>query len=267
MKMTRYLRREAGTLLTVLIVLFINGPALTSQFDYEDSERIDYQEWTMEFTICSEGLDDFSIRLPFPNYTYKGEWAEYTTDQITVHAVGECGPIIYQLHHYNEGYSNQGVWLQIVYPCYYNTVSITVKQSAKIDLPGLNYPLTLHVNNPWMYGTDIIDINSSVISDVLSEALLLNGDWHTGNRSVPEKIVNWMNLNMTWVDSPSAYVKSASQVLTERTGDCNEWAHATCALLIKAGIAAKVVLSGTIPTINSTQFQFPRAGLHLSAAY
>jgi len=257
----------SGAFVAALILFSAAAPSSADQLDYRGSERIENQVWKLEFTICSDGQEDFSIRLPYPDYTYNGEWADYSTKAIDISAVGDCGPVLCQLIHYNDGYSNEGVWLQITYPCYYNTVSISVRQTANINLPGLQHALTFHLTNEWMNGTDIIDVDSPVISNVLSEALLLDGDWHTGNRSVPEKIVNWMNLNMIWSDNPSAYIKSASQVLTDRSGNCDEWAHAACALLIKAGMAAKVVMSGMIPTLNSTQCRFAETGLHLSAAY
>ena len=76
-----------------------------------------------------------------------------------------------------------------------------------------------------------------------------------------------MNLNMTWggayVDDP----KSASQVLTERMGHCAEWAHAACALLIRAGIPAKVVMAGPTLEYNSTPCRFSAADWHLCTAY
>ena len=214
------------------------------------------------------GEETFSVRLPFPDYTYKGKWATYSTYEVSVTAAGECGLIDYKLYHYNQGYSNQGVWLKMIYPCYDNQVFLTVRQSAKLDLPGLNYPLTFHTDNPWMDGSDIVDVNSPVVETVLMEALALPGDWHQrGWRGVPEQIVNWMNENMSWSGNYVYYPKSASQVLTERSGHCEEWAHAACALLLRAGIAAKVVMAGTLPTYNSTPFRFDGSDWHLCAAY
>ncbi len=245
------------------------GPARTTQLDYKGSESITNQEWKLEFNLLSMGEDSFSVRLPFPNYTYVGKWATYSTQEVLVSAAGECGAIEYELHHYNQGYSNQGVWLKIIYSCYDNWISLTVRQSAKLDLPGIDYPLTFHTNNPWMDGSDIVDVNSSVVEDVLIEALALPGDWHQrGYRDVPEKIINWMNENMSWSGSyQTHYPKRASQVLTARVGHCEEWAHAACALLIKAGIAAKVVMAGTLPTYNSTPYHFGNANWHLCTAY
>jgi hypothetical protein len=246
------------------------GPGGTTELDYTGAENIIDQEWKLEFTLLSMGEETFSVRLPFPDYTYKGKWATYSTHKDSVYAVGECGPILYELYHYNQGYSNQGVWLKMIYcTCYENTVHLTVRQSAKLDLPGLDYPLTLHTNNPWMDGSNIVDVYSPIVENVLSEALALPGDWHQrGWRGVPEQIVNWMNENMSWSGSyQTHYPKSASQVLTERVGHCEEWAHAACALFLKAGIAAKVVMAGTLPTYNSTQFRFNEPDWHLCVAY
>ena len=265
-----YLRGGAVIVLALLLAPALPlGRGEAVQFDYRGSENIGSQEWSLEFTLRSMGEDNFSVRLPFPDYTYVGKWASYGTHEVSVSAVGECGPILCELHHYNEGFSNQGVWLKIVYPCPDNRVYLAARQSAKLDLPGLDYPLTFHTNNPWMDGSDIVDAYSSVVGNVLSEALALGGDWHEGGgRSVPERIVNWMNENMSWSGSGEVhYPKSASQVLTERQGRCEEWAHAACALLIRAGIPAKVVMAGPLPTYNSTLYQFGSAQWHLSTAY
>jgi hypothetical protein len=239
----------------------------SQQEDYRGNVQISGQVWKMEFMVCSDNQETFSIRLPYPNYTYNGEWADYSTKAINIVAEGECGPILHQLHHYNQGYSNEGVWMEFIYPCYDNMVRISIQQNVNVSLPGLQYPLTFFTNNRWMDGTDIIDVHSPIVSAVLSEALGLAGDWHTGNRSVPEKIVNWMNMNMTWNPTPTGYPKNASTVLLERTGDCDEWAHAACALLIKAGMAAKVVLCGSISEYNSTSYYFVNTALHLGVAY
>ena len=259
---------QAVSVLIVLLVLWYQ-PGGTTQLDYKGSEQITSQVWSIEFTIPSMGEESFSVRLPFPNYTYAGRWATYSTSEVTAGATGECGPILFQLHHYNEGYSNQGVWLEVTYPCPENSISLTVTQSAKLDLPGIDYPLNFYTNNPWMSGSEIVDVYSPVVENVLSEALALPGDWHErGWRAVPEQIVNWMNLNMTWSGSYEIRTpKTASQVLTDREGHCEEWAHAACALLLRAGIPAKVVMAGILPTFNSTPFQFDVQEWHLCAAY
>ncbi len=268
--MIRITLRGLKTISILIAVLaFSIDPGGTTQLDYKGAKNITAQEWRLEFTLRSMGEDDFSVRLPFPNYSYVGKWASYSTNEVSVYAVGECGPIYYELHHYNQGYSNQGVWLKIIYSCYDNRVYLTARQSAKLDLPGIDYPITYHTNNPWMSGSNIVDVDSPVIETVLMEALALPGDWHQrGWRGVPEKIVNWMNENMSWSGSyETGYPKTASQVLTLRTGHCEEWAHAACALLLKAGIAAKVVMAGTLPTYNSTPYQFGGANWHLCTAY
>lgn len=260
-----------GEITLLLVSIIYLSPIETAgiQLDYLGSENITSQTWRIEFTIPAMGEDRFNVRLPFPNYSYIGRWASYTTHEVSAGAIGLCGPILYELHHYNQGYSNQGVWLEITYPCNENRVGLTVTQSAKLNLPGIDYPLTFHTNNPWMDGSDIVDAYSPVVENVLSEALALNGDWHSrGGRSVPEKIVNWMNENMSWSGSYElGYPRPASQTLTLREGHCEEWAHAACALLIRAGIPAKVVMVGTLPTYNSTQFRFDIPEWHLCLAY
>jgi len=257
------------TFLLVLIIYLSPIDTAGIQLDYRGSENITSQTWQIELTIPSMGEDRFSMRLPFPNYSYIGRWASYTTHEISAGAIGLCGPILYELHHFNQGYSNQGVWLEIIYSCNENRAGLTVTQSAKLNLPGIDYPLTFHTNNPWMDGSDIVDAYSPVVENVLSEALVLSGDWHSrGGRSVPEKIVNWMNENVSWSGSYELeYPRPASQILTLREGHCEEWAHAACALLIRAGIPAKVVMVGTLPTYNSTQFRFDIPEWHLCSAY
>lgn len=268
--MTRTIPRglKIASVLIAALVLSIELAEAT-QLDYKDSENISSQVWSIEFTLRSMGEESFSVRLPFPDYTYAGRWATYSTYEVSAGAIGVCGPILYELHHYNEGYSNQGAWLKITIPCSENRVTLTVTQSAKLDLPGIDYPLNFFTNNPWMTGSDIVDVYSPVVQNVLTEALALPGDWHErGWRAVPEKIVNWMNMNMSWSGSYEPhYPKSASQVLTEREGHCEEWAHAACALLLRAGIPAKVVMAGTLPTYNSTQLRFDSSSWHLCAAY
>ena len=88
----------ASVLIAALVLLI--GPAEATQFDFKGSETIARQVWSLEFTIQSMGEDDFSVRLPFPDYTYVGRWATYSTYEVTAGAVGECGPIQYELHHY-----------------------------------------------------------------------------------------------------------------------------------------------------------------------
>lgn len=267
--MIKYLaNKSVADLVATLIVIFASSVGNTTQLDYKGSERISRQEWQMQFVLRSMGEDNYSVRLPFPDYTYIGRWDSYLTHEVSVSAVGLCGPITYELYPYNQGYSNQGVWLKPVFDCAENEIFLTVKQSAKLDLPGLDYPLTLHTNNGWMSGSEIIDVNSPVIANVLSEALSMSGEWHQmGWRSIPEKIVNWMNQNMIWGGNYSLYPKPASQVLIERIGHCEEWAHAACALLIKSGIPAKSVMVGTLPTYNSTGATFESADWHLCVAY
>jgi len=183
-------------------LLYPAGPAGATQLDYTGEERITSQQWSIEFTIPAADEGSTCIRLPYPDYTCRGRWATYSTESVDVSAVGECGPITYEVHHYNVGYSNQGVWIELIFSCPTNWVYLTVKQSAKLTLPGIDYPLTFHTNNPWMEGSDIVDAYSSVVETVLSEALALAGDWHErGGRGVPEKIVNWMNENMSWSGS------------------------------------------------------------------
>jgi len=259
---------KAASVLIAALALWLE-PTEATQLDYKDSERIASQVWSIEFTMQSMGEESFSVRLPFPDYTYVGKWATYSTNSISVGAVGECGPILYELYHYNDGYSNQGVWLKLTFPCSENRVSLTVTQSVKLDLPGIDYPLNFFTNNPWMAGSEIVDVHSPIVENVLAEALALPGDWHErGWRAVPEKIVNWMNLNMTWSGSyETRYPKTASQVLASREGHCEEWAHAACALLLRAGIPAKVVMAGILPTHNSTPIHFDSANWHLSTAY
>lgn len=257
-------------IITCLAVLFCPaGPAWATQLDYTGDESITNQQWSVEFTLPAALEGETYIRLPYPDYTYRGRWATYATNSVNVAVVGDCGPITYEVHHYNVGYSNQGVWIKLIFSCPTNSVYLTVNQSAKLTLSGIDYPLTFHTNNPWMEGSDYVDRYSPVIGDVLTEALQLSGCWHQGGgRHVPERVVNWLNDNMTWggpycIHEP----KQASQVLIDRTGHCEEWAHAACALLLRAGISAKVVMSGLIPSYNSTIYQFPQSDWHLGVAY
>ena len=58
-----------------------------------------------------------------------------------------------------------------------------------------------------------------------------------------------------------------SEVLAEVSGDCDGWAHAACAMLLKAGIAAKTVLVGTMTGPNASGSVFSTADMHVCLAY
>ena len=93
----------------LLLFLFVGGSVDATQLDYTGEERITSQQWSIEFTIPASSEDYTFIRLPYPDYTYAGRWATYSTESVSVAAIGECGPITSEVHHYNEGYSNQGI--------------------------------------------------------------------------------------------------------------------------------------------------------------
>ncbi len=148
--------------------------------------------------------------------------------------------------------------------------SYVVSQSAILNLPGLDYPMYHYTNNGWMDGSEIVDVYHYQIEEVLSEAQAMDDDWHVrGFWSEPEKIINWLNQNMTWDDDNRYEPWQASYVLNPsvRYGNCDEWAHAACALLLKAGIPARVAMVGGIDAFNATQLKFPQATSHLCVSY
>ncbi len=81
------------SILTAALALSI-GPGGTTQLDYKGAESITDQVWNLEFTLRSMGEQNFSVRPPFPNYTYVGKWATYSTQEVLVSAAGECGAIV-----------------------------------------------------------------------------------------------------------------------------------------------------------------------------
>jgi hypothetical protein len=52
-----------------------------------------------------------------------------------------------------------------------------------------------------------------------------------------------------------------------RSGNCDDWAHAACALLLKAGIPARVILVGALTSYNATDFYFQEENQHLCLSY
>ena len=253
----------------VILILIFTVEATATQVDYTGYDEIMGQEWILEFTISE--YNDYCVRFPYPDYTMMGRWADYATSKVEI--ILDCdviGPWYYEETHYNEGYSNQGVWIKVFYPVGPITFTYKVNQSGQLGLPGYEYGMAHHTNNSWMCGTDIVDVDAQIVEDVLWEAQAMAGDWHqSGYWSEPEKIVNWLNQNMEWVDDDRYEPWSASYILDPavRCGNCDEWAHAACALLLKAGIPAKVVMVGTTTGYNATNYFFPEVELHLCAAY
>jgi hypothetical protein len=262
-------RRCIIAIMPVVWVIIITSPVSARQLDYTGDDRSTGQTWRQELWIPTAGLDSFSVRLLYPNYTMVGRWASYRTDEIEITVqCYEVGTYWYELHHYNQGYSNQGVWLKVMYPPGDIWITYRIKQSVTLNLLGHNYALQHFTNNGWMNGTEFVDANSPVVASVLNEAKLLQGDWHQrAYWKEPEQIVNWMCEELTWEDTDAYTSKSASQTLTHRYGDCDDWAHAACALLIKAGIAARVVVVGALTSYNETIYSFPKVGMHVCLSY
>lgn len=61
---------------TILVIGF-TLEAVATQIDYKGYDRIEDQEWTLEFTL--EQPDSFCVRMPYPAYTMAGRWATYAT--------------------------------------------------------------------------------------------------------------------------------------------------------------------------------------------
>jgi len=253
--------------LCILLAVVLPANGICIQIDFTGSDRIDGQSWQIEFTILNINSEDsFYVRLPYPNYTMNGRWSVYSTQKINVDVVGECGPVYYEEYIYNIGYSNEGVWIKVKYPCYRTRIYLYVKQNARFNLPGIDYPLYHYTNNGWMDGTWIVDVYSCEVAEALGEALDLDCEFHdAGFWHEPEQITNWMMMNIDWSEYDGLI--PASQVLTQGYGDCDEWAHTACALLLKAGIPAKVVLCGAIPVQSAVGFTIDYSGMHLSVAY
>jgi len=255
----------------VILILIFTVEATATQIDYKGYDRITGQKWKLQFTI--DESNDFCLRFPFPLYTMRGRWATYTTDSVDIDVDWDYqGTTVAQEYHYNEEQSNQGVWIEVLYPSGPITFTYEVTQSVLMSLPGTQYGMAHHTNNAWMCGTGIVNVDAQIVEDVLSEAQALQGDWHqAGHWSEPEKIVNWLNINMEWVDNNVYRLGpwSASHILDPavREGNCNEWAHAACALLLKAGIPAKVVLAGALDGYNASGYSFTEAQQHLCVAY
>jgi len=260
--------RTAFLLILLGVVLTCGGPVLAVQIDRTGDDSIDHQWWQLQFTVHVSSEDSFYVRLPYPYYKVAYKWSEYRTEEIAVDVEGSCGPIEYILYYYNPDYSNSGVWVKVMNPCEDNVVTLRVKQSADLHLPGISQPLTHQVHNNWMSGTSVVDVNNSAVAQALVQALDLPGDWHTGgHRAETEQVVNWLNKNVSWEEVDAYEPYPASWVLTQRRGNCDEWAHAACALMLKAGIPAKYVMVGAIPSSNATGMKFDDAGLHAPVAY
>ncbi|MBD3423823.1 MAG: T9SS type A sorting domain-containing protein [Candidatus Latescibacteria bacterium] len=254
-----------------ILFLTIAFETNATQIDYKGHDRIEDQKWTLEFTMNES--DDFCVRFPYPEYTMAGRWATYATESVNIDLDWDYqGTTVVQEYHYNEGYSNRGVWIEVLFPSGPISFTYEVIQSVLLNLPGTQYGMAHHTENGWMCGTDVVDVDAPIVEDVLSEALALQGDWHqAGYWSEPEKIVNWLNINMEWVDYNIYELEppSASYILNPavREGNCNEWAHAACALFLKAGIPAKVVLVGGLDGFNETYYHFPKPLQHICVSY
>lgn len=259
--------------ITPILVLFLivcdHQPCSATQRDYTGTDEISNQVWTIDLTIDPMGNDSFSVRFPYPDYTWNGRWDRYSTKNIEIElSCDEQGPLYYEFTYYNEGYSNQGVWIKVWYPPSSIKFHYRIKQTANLNLPGHDYALQHFTNNKWMTGSTIVDVNAGIVGRDLASAQQLDGDWDfRGYWKEPEQIVNWMNAHITWSGSESHIIKQASEVLTETSGDCDGWAHAACAMLLKAGIAAKTVLVGAVTGYNATDRRFPVAQLHVCLAY
>jgi len=255
-------------MLQLFILIFcMSADVPAVQIDFTGTDAVDSQMWQISFIVENrDNLDSFYVRLPYPNYTMYGRWATYSTTYISAYAIGECGPIEYEIHEYNIGYSNQGIWLKIKYPCFRNYVQLTVRQSVTMRLPGIDYPLKHFTNNGWVNGTYLVDVYSTVIADKLEEAHQIDCEFHTsGFWYEPEQVTNWMMINLRWQEHDD--IIPASQVIVQGYGDCDEWAHTACALLNRAGIPAKFVLVGMIPVSTSIGVRFNDAGFHAAVAY
>lgn len=255
------------SLLISLTVLFIATNIFAEQIDFTGSDEIDSQTWKISFVVENrDNLDSFYVRLPYPNYTMKGRWAEYSTYYINASAIGECGPIGYEINEYNIGYSNQGIWMKIKYPCYRNSIQLTIKQSVTMRLPGVDYALSHFTNNDWVNGTYLVDVYSTTVNEKLNEAHQIDCEFHNaGFWYEPEQVTNWMMANLQYFNSDE--IIPASQAICNSGGDCDDWAHIACALLNKAGIPAKFVLCGMIPVSNAVGFEFTSVGMHAAVAY
>ena len=258
-------------ILIAAVILLIAGEGQAIQVDCVGYDGITSQKWKLEFTVSHS--DSFCIRLPYPNYTMTGRWATYSTENIEINIDCEyAGPWYRETTHYNSGYSNQGVWIEVFFPPGPMIFTYEIIQSVQLNLPEINYGMAQHTNNAWMNGTDVVDVNSAIIGDVLSEAQAMPGDWHiAGFWNEPEKIVNWLNQNMDWEDYNTYEDEPwyASYILQSgiRYGGCEEWAHAACALLLRAGIPAKVVMVGATTQYNAAGYSFSEAGQHLCLSY
>ncbi len=90
--MTGFLAKVSNTSLNIIIIVLLATSAGNAiQLDYTGSERIYMNEWELQFVLRSMGEDNFSVRLPFPNYTYIGRWDTYSTHEVSAIAVGMCG--------------------------------------------------------------------------------------------------------------------------------------------------------------------------------
>jgi len=260
-------------MIVIVLISFIiihgSAPCSATQKDYTGNDEILNQVWEIDLTIDPMGNDSFSVRFPYPNYTWNGRWDRYSTKDIDIElSCDEPGPFYYQFYHYNEGYSNQGVWVKVWYPPSSIKFHYRIKQTANLNLPGHDYALQHFTNNGWMTGSTFVDVNAGIVGQDLTLAQQLEGIWHLrGYWKEPEQIVNWMNGHIAWSGSDSHIIERASEVLTEASGDCDGWAHAACAMLLKAGIPAKTVLVGAMTGYNATDRRFPAAQLHVCLAY
>jgi len=246
-----------------------NVPCLATQMDCTGTDRISSQIWELDLTIIPFSEDSFCVRLPYPDYTWAGRWDRYATDFISIAVTcDDPGPFWYEFHHYNRGYSNQGVWIKVLYPPGDIAFHYRIRQTANLNLPGHDYALLHFTNNGWMTGSNLIDVNAPIVQQTLNLAKQLEGIWHLrGYWKEPEQIVNWMHGHIDWYESNSYALRSASQVLASAHGDCDDWAHAACAMLLKAGIPAKTVLVGGLTGPNATNYVFPEENMHVCLAY
>jgi hypothetical protein len=264
------MKSKYGILIICLLIIALgHTPGLATQKDYTGNDKVSNQVWKVDLTIDPMGNDSFSIRFPYPNYTWAGRWDTYETKGINIEVLCDVpGPFYWEYTYYNEGYSNQGVWIEVFYPPSSITFHYQIKQTATLRLPGHDYALQHFTNNGWMTGSGIVDVGAGIVGQDLGLAQQMEGDWDfRGYWKEPEQIVNWMRQNIAWSESDSHIIERASEVLAQGSGDCDGWAHAACAMLLKAGIAAKTVLVGAMTGYNATDRRFPLAQMHVCLAY
>ena len=183
---------------------------------------------------------------------------------------------------YNTGYTNSGVWIQVInpapgIPCCF-TVTIDVDATSSCNAYGLRGDVTTFGYNTVSYTRDdpvltpYIDAGSGVIQQALATTLA-DSRWASGvlqgNRGTVEKILLGVASLPGNGNSSNSTGATAGEIWGAQGGDCDDLSKLACALLRRAGVPSRVVLCGNLGVPAAVPFGPSRGApeLHAYAEY